>query len=55
MTGLLQRVLTLLFSTCAEVKGLEPFPSWPGALSFHVSETKLLPANKHIFFSRYKT
>ena len=46
---------TQLFSTCAEVMGLEPFPSWLGALSSHVSEIKLLPAINCISLSAFVT
>ena len=44
---------TLLFSTCAEVLGLKPSPSWLGALNSHVSETKLLPATILQFIIAY--
>ena len=46
---------TQLFSKCAEVMGLEPFPSWLGALSSHVSEIKLLPAINCISLSAFVT
>ena len=46
---------TQLFSTCAEVMGLQPFPSWLSALSFHVSEIKFLPTINWISLSEFVT
>ncbi len=46
---------TQLFSTCAEVMGLKPFPSWLDALSSHVSEIKLLPGINCISLSAFVT